>query len=206
VQQVLTTYRHKLGDRLAFGADYTYRRSSIIGDVARFDIHEGLLAADYDLSPSWSVSLGGGVVYLLPTALTPSRTGPAYHATLSRHRGASLFRIGYLRSYIPSFGFGGTVQNQELGASLRLPLFGSRHFYTENAATLRDDQPLTTIDRQLPLRSLRTYSIFGWEPQGWMRFEVFYARVQQTSLRAGGLLYRNRVGFQIVTSHVMRMQ
>ena len=70
----------------------------------------------------------------------------------------------------------------------------------------RDNQPLTSTVEQLPLRSLRTFSILGWEPQNWMRLEAFYSRVQQTSLRAGGQLYRNRIGFQIVTSKPVRMQ
>ena len=55
----------------------------------------------------------------------------------------------------------------------------------------RDDKPLTgngVIDPvtgvvQLPFRSLRVYTIVGWEPQRWVRIEAFYSRVQQTSLR-----------------------
>jgi hypothetical protein len=39
-----------------------------------------------------------------------------------------------------------------------------------------------------------------------VRIEGFYTRVQQTSLHVGGQLYRNRVGFQIVTSKPMRVQ
>jgi hypothetical protein len=76
----------------------------------------------------------------------------------------------------------------------------------------RDNQPLTGviaqdgIVEQLPLRSLRMHTILGWEPQPWMRLEAFYSLVQQTSLRAGGYLDRNRIGFQIVTSKPMRMQ
>ena len=45
----------------------------------------------------------------------------------------------------------------------------------------------------------------GFAPQPWVRMEVFYTRVDQTSLRAGGRLYRNRVGFQIVTSKPVRV-
>jgi hypothetical protein len=58
----------------------------------------------------------------------------------------------------------------------------------------------------LPLRSLLTYSIVGWEPQNWVRLEAFYARTQQSTLRPGGEVDRNRVGFQIVTSKPMRVQ
>jgi hypothetical protein len=39
-----------------------------------------------------------------------------------------------------------------------------------------------------------------------VRIEAFYARVQQTSRQVGGELFRNRVGFQIVTSKPMRVQ
>jgi hypothetical protein len=114
--------------------------------------------------------------------------------------------IGYLRSYLPSFGFGGTNSNQELGVGFRTPLFHSQHFYTDHSLVFRDDTPLTTTFEQLPLRSLLTYAIVGWEPQAWFRIEAFYARSQQTTLRPGGQVDRNRVGLQIVTSKPMRMQ
>jgi len=65
---------------------------------------------------------------------------------------------------------------------------------------------LTDTTEQLPLRSLRTYTTFGWAPEPWVRFEAFYSRVQQSSLHVGGELSRNRIGFQIVTSKPVRMQ
>jgi hypothetical protein len=206
VLESLNIWRHKIDSRLAIGTDYSFRRAHVVGDLETFNIHTAEGAVDYDLSPSWSLSAGGGAVYLESTAVTSARTGPAWRISLERHRGTSSFNVGYSRSYIPSFGFGGTIQNDEVGLGFHTPLFGSRHFYTDNSIVYRDNQPLTDLAQQLPLRSLRTYSIVGWEPQPWVRFEGFYSRVQQTSLRAGGQLYRNRVGFQIVTSKPMRMQ
>jgi hypothetical protein len=206
VFESMNGWRHKVDSRLALGADYSFRRAMVIGDTQAFNIHTSEAALDYELSPAWSFSGGLGAVYLERTALTAARTGPAWRATIERHQGGRTFHVGYLRSYIPSFGFGGTIQNQEVGIGYRTPLFGSRHFYIDNSAVFRDNQPLTSTIEQLPLRSLRTYSILGWEPQGWMRLEAFYSRVQQSSLRAGGQLYRNRVGFQIVTSKPVRMQ
>ena len=64
----------------------------------------------------------------------------------------------------------------------------------------------TNTIEQLPLRSFRTHTLLGWEPQPWVRLEGFYSRVQQRSLRAGGQLSRNRIGFQIVTSKPVRIQ
>src|SRR6266850_314464 len=206
VVESMNAWRHKFDSRVAIGADYSYRRANVLGDLESFNIHTAEGAIDYDLSPSWSFSGGAGAVYLEGTATTAARSGPAWRMTLERHRGATTFHVGYLRSFIPSFGFGGTIQNDEVGLGFHTPLFGSRHFYTDNSVVYRDNKPLTDVLEQLPLRSLRTYSIVGWEPQGWVRFEAFYARVQQDSLRAGGQLYRNRVGFQIVTSKPMRVQ
>jgi hypothetical protein len=202
----LSTYRYKLDERLQAGVDYSFRHSSVLGDTEQFNIHTTQAAVDYDVSSVWHLTAGAGVVYLEATPLTASRTGPAWRAALDRRRETTVFHVGYLRSYIPSFGFGGTIQNQEVGASLRMALFHSRSFYTEHGIVLRDDSPLTNTTEQLPLRSLRTNSIFGWAPQPWVRLEAFYARVQQSSLRAGGQLDRNRIGFQIVTSKPMRMQ
>jgi hypothetical protein len=204
--ETITGWRHHLDERLSVGADYSYRRAAVVGDLEQFDIHMGQAAVDYDVNALWTISAGGGAVFLLGTGTTEGHTGPAWRVAVQRHRGHRTFHISYERSYIPAFGFGGTIQNQQVGAGFKTPLFGSRYWYTDQAVVFRDDAPLTDTGLQLPLRSLRTYSIVGWEPQRYVRLEVYYARTQQTSLRAGGEMFRNRVGFQIVTSKPMRMQ
>jgi hypothetical protein len=206
VFEAVTSYRRRAGERLATGVDYSYRLASVVGESETFDIHTVLAAGDYEISPSWTLSGGGGLVYLQQTALTASHSGPAVRVSLERHRASTTVNIGYVRSYIPSFGFGGTVANQEVSLGFHTPLFHSRHFYTTNSAVFRDDTPLTDVTEQLPLRSFRTYSVVGWEPGPYVRIEGYYARTDQSSLRAGGQLYRDRVGFQIITSKPMRIQ
>jgi hypothetical protein len=206
VMESLSAYRYRLDSRMRVGADYSVRRAAVIGDLEQFNIHAAQGAIDYDLAPAWNLTAGLGVVHLQGTALTAARTGPSWRVALDRSREGTFFHVGYIRSYIPSFGFGGTVRNEEIGASFRTPLFHSRHFYTDQSLVFRNDTPLTDEIDQLPLRSLRSYSIFGWSPQPWVRIEAFYTRVQQTSLRPGGRLDRNRIGFQIVTSKPVRIQ
>jgi len=201
----MSAWRHKIDERMAIGADYSFRRASIVGDSEPFNLHSTQAAIDYEISPIWSMSGAAGIVYMESTSTLEGRTGPAYRISLQRHRGGRTFHVAYLRSFIPSFGFGGTVQNQQISVGYRTPLFHSRHFYLDNAAVFRDDQPLIATTEQLPLRSLRTFTTFGWEPQPWVRVEAFYARLDQSSLRAGGRLDRNRIGFQIVTSKPVRM-
>jgi hypothetical protein len=206
IAESLTAYRYRLSQRLSTGADYSFRRASVLGDTEAFNIQTVQAAVDYQLSANWSVSGGAGAVYLQGNALEGARTGPALRVSLSHHRERAVFHVAYLRSYLPSFGFGGTNQNQEIDGGFRTPLFHSRHFYTDQSLVFRDDTPLTLAFEQLPLRSLATSSIFGWEPQNWVRLEVFYARTQQSTLLPGGRVDRNRVGLQIVTSKPMRMQ
>jgi hypothetical protein len=206
VLESLSDYRYRINERTAVGADYSYSRATVVGDLETFNIHSAMGAVDYAISPGWTLSAGAGVVYLEATAFSPSHNAPAGRASLDRHNGLTTFHVGYMRSYIPSFGLGGTSTNQEIGVGFRTPLFNSRRFYTTQSAVFRDDVPLTDLAVQLPFRSLRTSSVIGFEPDRWVRIEGFYSRVQQTTLRFGGQVYRNQVGVQIVTSKPMRIQ
>lgn len=199
-------WRHRLSERFGVGADYSFRRAVVVSSTEPFDLQSVEAGAGYELSPDWAIDGSAGVVYLAANAVADARRGPAWRLAIERHREARTFRAEYLRSYIPSFGFGGTVRDEEASLTMHTPLFHSRRWYTEQRVVFRDDQPLTTEFQQLPLRSLRTHSLLGWAPQPWVRLEVFYARTQQTNRLQLGQLYRNRVGFQIVTSKPMRMK
>jgi hypothetical protein len=212
----MNTWRERISERVSVGGDYSYRRASVTGDQETFDFHTTEAALDYQFSSLWSFSGAAGAVHLQRTSLTEARTGPAWRLALARARAGTTFHVSYLRTFIPSFGFGGTVKSEDVGVGFRTPLLHARHFYLDASSVFRDNQPLTgngviadpvtgVVD-QLPLRSLRSQTTVGWEPQPWVRLEMFYSNVQQTSLRAGGRLDRNRVGFQIVTSKPMRMQ
>ena len=202
----LASYRHALSSRLSLGIDYTYRRAMVAGDPEHFDLHGVEAAADYEISPAWSVSGAGGIVYMQSTATFPERTGPAYRLAISRHREMRSFHVTYVDSYIPAFGFGGIIKSRELDAGFHAQLFHSKQFYTDNGVMYREDKPVVATTLLLPLQSFRGYAIFGWQPDRYVRVEAFYVRVDQTSFRPGGQLYRDRVGFQIVTSKPMRIQ
>jgi hypothetical protein len=198
-------WRHSISERLNLGAQYGIRRAVVVGDTTAFVIHSIQGAVDYALSPSWSVAALAGVSILASNSQAEGQAGPAVRFTVSHHRESLTLRAWYLRAYTPSFAFGGTVTSQELAFGLRTPLFHSRQWYTDQSAEFRDDEPLTNALDQLPLRSFRTNSVVGYSPQPWIRIEGFYSRVQQSTLRVGGQVYRNRIGVQIVTSKPMRM-
>ena len=60
----MNAWRHKVSERAAIGADYSFRRALVTGDVEPFDFHTTEAALDYELSPLWSLQGGAGVVYL----------------------------------------------------------------------------------------------------------------------------------------------
>jgi hypothetical protein len=199
-------WRHHLNGRLGVGADYAWRRAIAIDQEEAFAIHSMEGAVDYQLSPTWSIAASAGVVVLQQNALTEGKTGPGWRVAAERHRANTTLNGWYLRSYVPSFAFGGTITSQELGFGMHAPLFRSRYWFTEQSAVFRDDRPLTDLLNQLPLRSLRTNSVIGWAPVPWARVEGYYSRTQQSSLRFGGQVYRNRIGIQLVTSKPLRIQ
>jgi hypothetical protein len=203
---IVTAYRRHLDGRIAVGADYGFRRSAVVDDVEQFNLHTAQAAIDFVMSRSWTLRASGGVVYVPGTAVSPAEAAPAYGGSALWSGRISAFHVSYDQGFIPSFGFGGTVRSQEFSAAYRTLLFRSRHFYTDHSLIVRDTDPLVESTDSIRLRSLRTNSVFGWTPEPWVRFEVFYGRTQQTSLRPGGRLDRNRIGFQIVTSKPVRMQ
>jgi hypothetical protein len=200
------TWRHELNGRLSVGGDYGIRRAAVVDDTVPVILHTVEGAVNYELTPSWSMSALGGVVFLRANAESDAQTGPAVRIAFTHHRNSLALRTWYQRAFTPSFAFGGTVKSQEAGLGFHSPLFHSRRWYTDQSAYFRDDEPLSNIKEQLPLRSFRTYSTIGWQPQQWVRVEGFYARSQQSSLRVGGLIYRNRIGIQVITSKPVRIQ
>jgi hypothetical protein len=204
IAESLTQYKRRMSPRTSLGGDYMFRRSQVSGDFERFNIHELQGAIDLQLSPAWTFRGAGGVVQLLTTAPIPDVTGPSWRLAIERRRAGSAFTATYIRTYLPSFGIGGTVDSQHADVGLRRPL--SRRVYVDQSVMFRDDRPLTNLTNQLPLRSLRTTSSLGWAPSPLFRIEGFYVHAQQNTLQAGGLIERDRVGFQIITSKPMRFR
>ena len=136
------------------------------------------------------------------TQFSQDRTGPAWRLGLIRKVGRAGADVLYTRSFVPSYGFGGTMQNQEVTARLQLPL--GRRVYTTSMLSWRRDDPLTVA--QLPLRSYWIEGSIGYAVTPWVRFEAFYAGTYQTIDRPGGALDRNRVGLQIMTAKPVRIR
>jgi hypothetical protein len=201
----INTYRRRLDDRLSIGGDYRFERSRVRFDIDTADVQTIEGAIEYRLSSSWHLSAGAGVAILSANLAAVGRTTPAFRGALEQNERGRHFHVGYMQGMLPSFGLGGSKNTKELSVGFFTPLFNSRRFYLDTAATFRDNTPVLTSIDPLELRSLRASSTFGWTVQRWVRIEGFYTRLSQSSLVAGGRLDRNRIGFQIVTSKPMRI-
>jgi hypothetical protein len=113
-----------------------------------------------------------------------------------------MLELAYGRSFVPSYGFGGTQQNEEVTARIHGPL--GRRLYAQTSLAWRRNEPLTV--GELKLVSWWFEGALGFNVRPWMRVEGFYNGVRQTIDRPGGLLNRNRIGVQLVAAQPVRMQ
>jgi hypothetical protein len=192
--------RHRLSQRLAIGADYEIQRAIVGGGAETFDVQSALAVAQLTLSPTVSASMSYGHAWLTAGRNGFSDNGPAFDLGLDwqgRRTGATL---RYGRTFLPSFGFGGTFQNEELRATLRSSL--SRWLQWTGGVAVSDNDPLEPGDPTL--RAVSAQTALGWIVGRRLRFDVFGQRVSQDSGLAGGRVLRTRAGVQATVSQTVR--
>lgn len=193
--------RHLLSARLALTAEYDLQHALLRNDQA-FNIQNWWAGAEYRLSEETRVFGSAGLSRLEVTQFGTNRTGPAWRAGLIHSIRTASVDLLYSRSFVPSYGFGGTMQNEDATARLRLPI--TRRLSTSTAVAWRRDDPLTLGG--IPLRTFWLEGTIGYAASRWFRIEGFYAGTHQTITRPGGVLNRNRAGIQVVTAAPMRIQ
>ena len=162
-----------------------------------------LAASDHQLSEHVRVFGMAGVSHLNVSASGPSNnTGPSFSAGVTRQFQAASGGLTYSQSFIPTYGFGGTMQNQELTGHLSLPL--SRRLSQQSSVSWRRNESL--IEGEPSLRSLWFSVAVGYALHPAVRIEGFYDLAHQVIDRPGGVTNRNRLGFQLVTAKPVRIR
>ena len=196
------TLKHALSQRFALTADYDLQHATIDAGGQTFDVQNGWAGGDYKVSDLTHVFAEAGVARLGATEFSQARVGPAWRLGLTRQFRTAGVDLLYSRAFVPSYGFGGTTQNAEATARVRVPL--SRRVYSTSALSWRRNDPLTPGD--LPLRSYWIEGGLGYAATPWVHVEAFYAGTRQTIDRPGGTFDRNRIGFQVTTAKPVRVQ
>jgi hypothetical protein len=190
-----------LNARVTVGGEYDIRRGTV-DEISDFDVQNALGTVDWRITERLQMSAGAGVSWLAANLDEARRSAPAFRAELTGVGARFGWNVGYRRAFLPSYGFGGTFENQEFNAGFLATL--SRRVDWSNSLAYRVNDPLVDVDRSL--NSLWLRSSISYLAARWMRIEGFYAASLQDSQLAGGKVNRSRFGVQVVTSTRMRVR
>lgn len=190
-----------LSRRWTMGAVTDVRRVVIAGGIEPVVLYHWAGTTEYRVSDQLSLNGSLGASRLGVVATQPARLGLAWSAGTSARFEYATVGARYERSVVPSFGFGGTFQNEELSGTARGP-FARNRAYWQGAAAWRGNDPI--FPGPPSRRSTWWSGTVGYLLQPWMRVEGFFTRAQQ-STSDGGSINRNRLGFQVVTSKPLRL-
>lgn len=193
--------RYQLGWRTTVTADYNVQRAAIVTGN-RFLVQNTWGGLDYRLAENTRVYGAFGIARLGAADLGTGKTSPAWRGGLSHRIRSVSIDVAYARSFVPSYGGGGTLANEELTSNVRLPL--GRRWYADASVSWRENQPLVAGDQALT--SVWIGGTVGYAMQPWVRLEGFYGGTHQRINRPGGTLDRNRFGVQVVTAKGMRIR
>jgi hypothetical protein len=194
--------RQRISRRVGVGVHWNIQHANLGRTGDTFDIQNAEGIVDVRLGERTTLEGGAGVSYLSLPSVIGSRWGPAAHVALHTRTEYAFFNFGARQSFVPAFGFGGSVQNSEVNASARVPFYRGRA-YVDGSLSWRNSDPV--LETGLRLQSLLVRTTVGYAFQRWLHVQAFYAgSYQDTSAR--GQINRNRVGVQVLTSHSMRIQ
>jgi hypothetical protein len=196
--------RQSLNSRVKVGGDYTVQLATVGQqlEVGGFTIQNVEGVVSYQATPTVVIDGGAGLSHVQFPGET-ARTGPAGHVALRKRSEYALLSVSAMRSFVPAFGFGGSIQNQELLASMRVPFSRNRAF-VDAGLSWRQSEPV--LQRELGLKAVVLQTTVGYAFQRWLRLEAFYNGAFQQSTVVGGRIDRNRIGVQVVTARPMRLK
>ena len=194
---------YRFSERVSFGGEYGYRRASLDRGTREFEFQDAGAVAHFELGRNTTANAAAGFASLRDRLLAETRTGPYFRLGLDHQVDTATVGASFERQYVPSFGFGGASNSQELRGYVRMPLRQGR-FYTQGSAAWRRSLPFEVDALELDTVWLR--SSFGYAAARWMRVEANYTFTRQDSIVTGGEINRHRIGVQLVISQPMRIQ
>jgi len=193
---------YQVSRHVSVGGEYAYRRAELDEGQRRFDFQDAGGVVHLTLGPHTDASAAAGLGTLRDRNFDVTRSGP--YVRLNVVHGLERATLGgsFERQYVPSFGFGGTSNSQELRGYVQMPVW--QRFYTQGSAAWRRSIPFQ--DQSLQLDTIWLRSAFGYSTSRWMRMEALYTYTRQDSIVTGGEVDRHRIGVQVVISQPMRIQ
>lgn len=203
VNGLRTELRHSLAERVALGAEYAVRLADINEGTRELLFQDAGGTLRVVLGPTTTFTAAAGMSYMNDRTLDDTRTGPYYRTGITHETERVTVGAGFERTFVPSFGFGGSSDTQELRAFVRMPVHRNR-LYVQLMTAWRRSDPF--IAGELGLDTLRFRTTAGYAATRWLRLEGFHAYTRQDSVVTGGEIDRQRIGAQIVISQPMRIR
>ena len=198
-----TELSRQLTERVAVGGEYALRFADLNEGTRELTFQDAGGTMRVLLGPRTSLSVAGGVSYLNDKLFDETRTGPYYRAGVTHQAERATVGASFQRMFVPSFGFGGSSDSQELRAFVRMPVSRNR-MYVQTSGAWRRSEPFIQGELELDTFLLRT--TVGYSATRWLRLEAFHAYTRQDSTITGGEIDRQRVGGQIVISQPVRIR
>jgi hypothetical protein len=201
-------YRHTLDQRTSIVADYDYEHARIGVGFDTFNIHNASAGIERRQTPEFSYYASFGISRLGVTTIGEPQNGPLWRAGVIRQFERASVSGSYHQSFVPAYGFGGTVQNQEVVARAQAPL--ARRLTGQTSVAWRRNEALigpneALIDGQPSLWSWWFEGGVGYMLNPWLHLDANYATNRQTIDRPGGHVVRNRVSVALSTGRPMRI-
>lgn len=193
--------RHRISGKTTLTADLDAQRATLGPAREPFDIQHATAGAERQFSEHVRLFAAGGISRLGPSAFGPERIDPSWKLGLIQRYRTAIIELSYNRSFVPSFGFGGTTQNEEFLGRVHLPI--TRAIYTTDLVSWRRNDPLV-IDVS-HLRALWVEVSVGYAARPWIRIEGFFNGTRQDAGVSSALTH-NQYGIQVITSTPVRIR
>jgi hypothetical protein len=199
---VSAEWRYKVSELTTFSVDYSGQQATVTNVVGTFVIQSIVGEVDRQISDLTYVFGGLGLARVSSNGYGPAQTGPSGRVGIARQFRRAGFDLTYSRSVVPSYGFGGTWQSQEVMGRARVPL--ARRLTAQSSIAWQSNYALTIAQPNLHSYWFEATVGYAWQP--WLSLGGFYTRTNQTIERPGGAVDRRQVGIQVVTTRPMRVR
>jgi hypothetical protein len=198
-----TELSRQFAPRIAAGAEYALRFADLDEGTRELRFQDAGGTVRVLVGPRTSLSGAAGISYLRDALFDETRTGPYYRLGITHEAQRATVGASFQRQFVPSFGFGGSSDSQELRGFIRMPIARNR-MYVQASGVWRRTDPFVEAELELDTLLLRT--TFGYSATRWLRLEAFHAYTRQDSQVTGGEVDRRRFGGQIVISQPVRIR
>ncbi len=197
-------FMREFSTRLSIGATAQYRRDNF-GDVLQeFDVRSLTGEFSLKLTPSSSLTGGGGASRLTTVFTGDSTTSPTYHAAYDRAMRSFRLSAQYSRGFEAIYGFGTLAGSDTFSASAYVPL-ADRLYYLDAVIAYTHTNSVRGLDFGIDYATTWSNVTVGRQLTPYLRGEGFISFAHQSAAGPDST-NRTRVGIQIVTAKPMRIQ